>query len=105
MLGWMDDTAGSQVSIMATVAGDANLDGVVDDKDASAMGASWLTSGTWQDGDFNYDGAVNDMDAAILAAHWGSSVGGAEASVPEPSTLAMLLGAAVMAWLVRRRSR
>jgi hypothetical protein len=85
--------------------GDANRDGTVDDEDASILGANWMkaTGATWQDGDFNYDGAVNDKDAAILAANWSPGGGGGE--VPEPSTLAMLLGAAVMAWLGRRRSR
>lgn len=90
---------------MATSAGDANLDGVVDAKDASCMGANWHTSGTWQDGDFNYDGNVNDVDAAILAANWGWSAAGEASAVPEPSILAMLFGAAAMAWLVRRRGR
>ncbi|MCX7424331.1 MAG: PEP-CTERM sorting domain-containing protein [Planctomycetia bacterium] len=82
--------------------GDANMDDVVDDKDASILGANWqmATGATWKDGDFNYDGAVNDKDAAILAAHWTPPAGNGE--VPEPSTLAMLFGAAVMAWLVRR---
>jgi hypothetical protein len=83
--------------------GDANDDRVVDDKDASILGANWLTSGAlWEEGDFNGDDNVNDADAAILAAHW--SPGGGEGSVPEPSTLAMLFGAAVMAWLGRRRT-
>jgi hypothetical protein len=82
--------------------GDANRNQVVDDEDASILGANWLmaSGAAWADGDFNWDGAVNDKDAAILAAHW--TAGGGEGSVPEPSTLAMLLGAAVMAWLVRR---
>ena len=52
--------------------GDANLDAVVDDHDASILARHWLQSGmTWAMGDFNSDGKVNDMDAAILAAHWG----------------------------------
>ena len=53
------------------ILGDANDDGMVDDKDASILGAHWRQSGTtWANGDFNEDGYVNDMDAAILAAHW-----------------------------------
>ena len=74
----------------------------MDDKDASILGANWMkaTGATWKQGDFNWDGAVNDKDAAILAANWTAGGGGGE--VPEPSTLAMLFGAAVMAWLVRR---
>jgi hypothetical protein len=55
------------------------------------------------DGDFNGDNVVNDADAAILAAHWGE--GGGEESVPEPGSLALLAGVAVM-WrvFVRRRN-
>jgi hypothetical protein len=55
--------------------GDANRDGVVDDRDASILASHWLKSGmTWAEGDFNSDGKVNDMDAAIMAAHWGSTL-------------------------------
>jgi hypothetical protein len=69
--------------------GDANGDGVVNDMDASILGAHWLAGGaTWAMGDFNADGFVNDKDAAIMAAHWGSVAG--ESSVPEPGTMAML---------------
>jgi hypothetical protein len=76
--------------------GDANNDGLVDDRDASILGAHWLqTAGVgWAEGDFNGDGDVNDADAAILAAHWGEGVG--EESVPEPGSLALLAGMAVM---------
>ncbi|MCX7427700.1 MAG: right-handed parallel beta-helix repeat-containing protein [Planctomycetia bacterium] len=56
--------------------GDANLDAVVDDKDASILGAHWRqqAGATWADGDFNADGKVDDRDAAILAAHWGEQI-------------------------------
>jgi hypothetical protein len=50
---------------------DFNLDGKVDYRDASILGANWLRSGkTFLKGDANGDGKVNDKDAAILAAHW-----------------------------------
>ncbi|MCX7424391.1 MAG: pre-peptidase C-terminal domain-containing protein [Planctomycetia bacterium] len=54
------------------VLGDANGDGVVDDRDASILGAHWRMAegATWAMGDFNGDGKVNDKDAAIMAAHW-----------------------------------
>ena len=83
--------------------GDANNDGVVNDVDASILGAHWhMQSGaTWADGDFNNDQKVDDRDAAILAAHWGAT--GAEGSVPEPSTLVLLLGLMLGAGIVRRR--
>jgi hypothetical protein len=72
------------------IPGDANLDGVVDDEDASILAANWQMTGmVWSNGDFNGDGIVNDADASILAAHWQESIEGAS-SVPEPGSLALL---------------
>jgi formylglycine-generating enzyme required for sulfatase activity len=83
--------------------GDANNDGVVDDKDASILGANWMQTGAeWADGDFNRDHVVNDKDAAILAAHW-SQTQEAGTSVPEPSTAALILGLIVAGLAARRR--
>jgi hypothetical protein len=85
--------------------GDANGDGWVDDKDASILGAHWLQMGDahFFDGDFNDDGVVTDLDAAILAAHWSEGVG--EASVPEPGSLALMAGMAVMGMFYFRRRK
>ena len=84
--------------------GDANNDGYIDDKDASILGSHWLTSGRhWSMGDFNQDGYVNDKDAAILAAHWTGSPA-EDASVPGPTSLALLLGGLLSLLAVRRRS-
>jgi hypothetical protein len=49
----------------------------------------------------NTDTVVNDADAAILAAHWGEGTG--EARVPEPGSLALLAGIAVMGMVYLRR--
>jgi autotransporter-associated beta strand protein len=96
--------AGSGVLTVQPGLGDANSDGFVDDKDASALGAHWLMSdATWEMGDFNGDHNVNDADAAILAAHWGEGVG--EESVPEPGSLALLAGIVVMGLLCLRRRK
>ena len=73
------------------IVGDANGDYVVDDQDASILGAHWQrqAGATWADGDFNADGKVDDRDAAIMAAHWGQQIvvetlpeGGGTASDP-----------------------
>ncbi|MBN1911962.1 MAG: PEP-CTERM sorting domain-containing protein [Pirellulales bacterium] len=82
--------------------GDANGDGKVDQFDARILATNWLkTSGVgWTEGDFNNDGRVDDLDASILAANWGSS--STPTDVPEPSTWALLLGAA-LALIVRKR--
>ena len=84
--------------------GDANGDLVVNDEDASILGAHWLmqSGATWAMGDFNADKKVDDKDAAILAAHW--STGVREASVPEPGTLVLLASAAAALWFRRRWS-
>jgi hypothetical protein len=90
------------------VPGDANSDGVVNDKDASILASHWLqpSGAAWADGDFNNDGKVNDRDAAIMAAHWTAGDGG-ETSVPEPGTLALLIGAMLGLFSLRhvRRDR
>ncbi|MCX7427679.1 MAG: PEP-CTERM sorting domain-containing protein [Planctomycetia bacterium] len=98
-------------NIKPGIPGDANLDGTVDDKDASILGANWretIIPMTWQDGDFNGDTVVNDQDAAILAANWGKTASllpvTAEA-VPEPSTWCLLAGALAMLAVWRRKSR
>jgi hypothetical protein len=49
----------------------------------------------------NHDSNLTDVDAAILAAYWGE--GGGEESVPEPGSLALLAGMAVLGMVVRRR--
>ena len=91
-----DAEDGHQVEIIGL--GDANADGVVDDKDASILGSHWQQGGAgWLDGDFNGDGNVNDADAAILAAHWHEGMGEGTPNVPEPSTLALAaIGAVVL---------
>ncbi|MCX7427215.1 MAG: PEP-CTERM sorting domain-containing protein, partial [Planctomycetia bacterium] len=88
------------------IPGDANDDGFVNDKDASIVGAHWMTGdAAWEDGDFNDDNVVNDKDAAILAAHWGETTPPGS-GVPEPSTIVLLLCAlAALAVMRRRRTR
>jgi hypothetical protein len=92
------DYGARSLTLVATVPGDANLDGVVNDTDASIVGAHWRSSGLWTDGDFNGDGLVNDRDAAVMAAHWQQGSEGRGPSVPEPATPVLLLGAVVAAW-------
>jgi hypothetical protein len=106
LLAAWDDEDGHHVVIVDNIGlGDANSDGVVNDKDASILGAHWQQHGgaNCLDGDFNGDGNVNDADAAILAAHWGEGTG--EESVPEPSSLALLAGIAVMGMVYLRRRK
>ena len=90
--------------VVPIVPGDANGDGVVNDEDAAALAANWQKQGgaLLSEGDFNADGNVDDLDATILAANWQGS-GPPPESVPEPTSLALLLCAAIYAMLLIRR--
>ena len=101
----------AEIGVLAAprVAGDATGDGKVNLSDLSVLGSNWEQSGSsigWDQGDFTDDETVNLSDLSVLGSNWGygettEGVG----SVPEPSTLAMLFGAAVVVWLGRRRTR
>jgi autotransporter-associated beta strand protein len=112
-LGWRDDSV-SQVTIMATYAGDANLTGTVDVADLTALLNNYnKTDMVWANGDFNYDGSVNVADLTALLNKYNRSVGGIVAAgamgstaVPEPSSIALLtiglLGLLAYAWRKRK---
>ena len=90
-------------------AGDANKDGKVDGSDVTILAGNWqvgvdgLTEATWEMGDFNGDKKVDGSDVTILAGNWQYGVTAAAASVPEPSTLALLIVAAGSLLLWRRK--
>ena len=87
------------------ILGDANGDRVVNNADATILANNWhkASGAVWADGDFNGDFKVDDKDASILAAHWGNTAEGMAANVPEPSTLALLVGALVSVVFLRRK--
>ena len=72
-------------------AGDANGDGYVNSDDVDILASNWgMSSGaTWADGDFDRDGAITNADAGLLVENWGAQP---LSSVPEPGTLALLIG-------------
>lgn len=92
-----------------SIPGDADRNGVVDAADAQLLAQNWGSSGEtigWAQGDFNDDHTVNAADASILAANWRAGSGEAASSVPEPTSLVGLAGAAVvLATLLRRLRR
>lgn len=82
-------------------AGDANLDGMVDDDDLSLLLANWsgaaVTGPGWRRGDFDGDLAAGDNDLSLLLSNWTPS----HAPVAEPLVITML-GASALAPLCRR---
>ncbi len=106
-LGWIDDTVNDKVTVVYTVGGDANLDGVTDGADFGTVLANFGKTGmSWSNGDFNYDGTVNGADLGVVLANFGqhSSI---TAAVPEPGTLALLVAGAfgLLAYARRQRRR
>ena len=74
------------------VMGDANLDGVVDDKDLSILLSNWGRYGGWEQGDFNSTGSVVEADLSLLLANW---TGSTAATIPEPTALSFFVVVAV----------
>jgi autotransporter-associated beta strand protein len=113
------DLGGGVTEVRYTLAGDANLDTVVNVGDLGALATGYGISGgaVWSQGDFNYDGKVDVGDLGALATNYGTSlaagsqVADAETlaaasdgtqSVPEPTAAAWLAGAVVLASFRRR---
>ncbi|HLA83419.1 MAG TPA: metallophosphoesterase [Thermoguttaceae bacterium] len=91
--------------ILPGMPGDTNFDNYVDQIDAAALASHWgNTNATWEMGDFNLDGVIGPKDASILAANWHPAPPNETQPVPEPSTLYMLVLAAVCVLESRRRT-
>ena len=71
-LGSKDDGL-SQVTVMATYAGDFNLDGSVDGLDVNTWTANFGIGTVWQLGDANYDGVVNGLDLDLVNQNFGKT--------------------------------
>jgi hypothetical protein len=86
-LGWADDGT-SAVTVMATIPGDFNLDGVVNQNDLDILSVGFGIGTTWAAGDANYDGVLNLGDLDIVMANMGAVLpssavqNGAAASLP-----------------------
>ena len=105
-LGWADNGSGA-ITIMATLPGDANLDGTVDVNDLTVVLTNFgATGAVWSQGNFNYDGRVDLDDLTILLAEFGQTVAAprSAAAVPEPAAI-VLLGIGAIALLSGRLYR
>ncbi len=109
---WVARVVGDTVVVQAATAGDADGDGEVGVSDLNILAGNWKQAGSdWSLADFNADDLIDEFDLAAMAANWSANQTGvgptfAEAVaavqfVPEPGSLAMLLGGGVL--LIRRR--
>jgi hypothetical protein len=74
-LGWNDDTGALKVTIMATLAGDVDLNGTVDFSDLNyVVGDYGMTGVVWAGGDINYDGIVDFSDLNYVVGNYGGSL-------------------------------
>ncbi len=86
--------------------GDSNLDGTVDTSDLNALALAWRQTDAlnWTDGNFTAESrGVNATDLNELALNWrkSSAMAAAGQAVPEPSTLALILLAAMLGLTIR----
>ena len=100
------------LDVVGRLPGDINLDGTVNDIDATILATNWgSTNATWTSGDCGggtgwggLDGVVDAADSAVLASHWLESIAIGTSAVPEPSTL-ILLGLGCLVLFVRKNLR
>ena len=73
--------------------GDTDFNGIVDAADLNTVGINWQANATsWTEGDFDNSGQVNAGDLNGLGVNWLSDITGpAAATVPEPTSLPMIL--------------
>jgi autotransporter-associated beta strand protein len=126
-LGWMDNSTNHAVTVMYTLFGDSDLDGIVGTSDLNNVLSHYGQQSTWSFGDFDYDSIVGASDLGILLTNFGGHVpevidaspyagldrkaleilaGAGINVVPEPSSLVLLascfLGILAYAWRKRR---
>jgi len=102
-------TDGTTIVLRYTLAGDANLDGVVNALDFNSLAGNFgatSTAAIWPAGDFNYDALVNGSDFTLLAKNFNQGVpplgspGGSV--VPEPAALGALFASIALLNAARR---
>jgi autotransporter-associated beta strand protein len=102
------------ILVRYTLAGDVNLDALVDITDLGVLATNWqLTGRLWYQGDFNFDGMVDITDLGLLATNWQQSISRTTAreflsamgfsghAVPEPAAALCMLPLAIASRSVR----
>jgi hypothetical protein len=99
----IDTSDHKQILVKFTWVADINLDGFVNSNDAIAFATFYsegLTGVHHQTDDLNYDGVVNSNDAILFATAYNSAL----LSLPEPTTLGLLVIGAASLTMRRRRA-
>ena len=87
---WLAEAAQRNGQPTPYLVGDANLDGIVDAIDLTAVGMNWTqATGLWSKGDFDGSGVTDPSDLTKLGINWQQSNNAAFAIVPEPSASVM----------------
>ena len=104
---WTDET-GTYTMVLNPLAGDANLDGVVDVNDLSRVLTNFDKTGmNWSQGEFTGSGTVDVNDLSIVLSNFGATSSTGVQAVPETSALVLLgIGAiSLLAFAHRKRRR
>ena len=111
-LSYVDDATAHTVTVQQALYGDATLDGGVTVEDLTKLLSNLgQSNAVWTQGDFNYDGSVTVEDLTLLLSHLGQTIPALDVSgyslngqeigalnaagikiIPEPGTVALLLG-------------
>jgi hypothetical protein len=74
--------AGSDTTVLLTLAGDNNLDRSVNFNDLLSLVRNYNRSGFWSSGDFNFDNTVGFEDLVLLTRNYNLSL--AASAIPSP---------------------
>ena len=102
---WLSQAATENGFDQPYLAGDTNLDGVVNANDLNEIGLNWQQAASnWSQGDLNADGVVNATDLNVIGLNWQSSIAAAAqtAAVPEPASWVLLLPVLVAFGVLRK---
>ncbi len=99
---WLSDAAEHNGFTQVYLAGDTNLNGMVDAGDLNDLALNWRHNiALWSAGDFNADGNVDAADLNSLALNWRRSIpipSAVRSTVPEPSAWALMLFGLASVW-------